>query len=114
MLAVHDARALRRAVAAADLKALTRVPGIGRKGAQRIVLELKDQLGTPDAAPSLAALTRRPAGAPGATRCIAALVGLGSAAAEDADEALAERRAGRPTTPTCGAGRWRCRAPSAA
>ena len=40
MLAVFSPDALRRAVAAEDLAALTTVPGIGRKGAQRIVLEL--------------------------------------------------------------------------
>ena len=47
MLAVHSPDALRRAVAAEDLNALTMVPGIGRKGAQRIILELKDRLGAP-------------------------------------------------------------------
>lgn len=47
MLAVHDPDALRRAVTTDDLNALTKVPGIGRKGAQRIVLELKDRLGPP-------------------------------------------------------------------
>jgi holliday junction DNA helicase RuvA len=47
MLAVHSPDALRRAVAADDIKALTMVPGIGTKGAQRIVLELKDRLGVP-------------------------------------------------------------------
>jgi holliday junction DNA helicase RuvA len=45
MLAVHTPNALRRAVATEDLTALVKVPGIGRKGAQRIVLELKDRLG---------------------------------------------------------------------
>ncbi len=45
MLAVHGPDALRRAVSTEDLAALTQVPGIGRKGAQRIVLELKDRLG---------------------------------------------------------------------
>jgi holliday junction DNA helicase RuvA len=45
MLAVHGPDALRRAVATEDLAALMQVPGIGRKGAQRIVLELKDRLG---------------------------------------------------------------------
>jgi Holliday junction DNA helicase RuvA len=47
MLAVHSPDALRRAVAAEDLNALTMVPGIGKKGAQRIVLELRDRLGAP-------------------------------------------------------------------
>jgi len=47
MLAVHTPDALRRAVATEDLDALTMVPGVGKKGAQRIVLELKDRLGPP-------------------------------------------------------------------
>jgi Holliday junction DNA helicase RuvA len=47
MLAVHTPNALRRAVATEDITGLTKVPGIGRKGAQRIVLELKDRLGLP-------------------------------------------------------------------
>ncbi len=47
MLAVHSPDAIRRAVATEDLNALTMVPGIGKKGAQRIVLEMKDRLGPP-------------------------------------------------------------------
>jgi len=47
MLAVLTPDALRRAIAAEDLAALTSVPGIGRKGAQRIVLELAGRLGSP-------------------------------------------------------------------
>ena len=47
MLAVHAPDALRRAISTEDLGALTMVPGIGRKGAQRIVLEMKDRLGPP-------------------------------------------------------------------
>ena len=47
MLATHPPDALRRAVAAEDLGALMLVSGVGRKGAQRIVLELKDKLGAP-------------------------------------------------------------------
>ena len=50
MLAVFTPDALRRAVAAEDVTALTRVPGIGRKGAQRIVLELAGRLGPPGVA----------------------------------------------------------------
>jgi Holliday junction DNA helicase RuvA len=44
MLGVHPPAALRRAVASDDFAALALVPGIGRKTAQRIVLELKDKL----------------------------------------------------------------------
>jgi holliday junction DNA helicase RuvA len=47
LLAVLSPDQLRRAVATEDLVALTRVPGIGRKGAQRIVLELAGRLGSP-------------------------------------------------------------------
>ena len=47
MLAVLDPDDLRRAVAGDDVKTLTRVPGIGQKVAQRIILELKDRLGAP-------------------------------------------------------------------
>jgi Holliday junction DNA helicase RuvA len=45
MLAVHSPDGLRRAVSTEDLNALTMVPGVGKKGAQRIVLEMKDRLG---------------------------------------------------------------------
>ncbi|PPK95964.1 Holliday junction DNA helicase RuvA [Kineococcus xinjiangensis] len=47
MLAVHRPDGLRAAVLKEDLAALVKVPGIGRKGAQRIVLELGDRLGPP-------------------------------------------------------------------
>jgi Holliday junction DNA helicase RuvA len=52
MLAVFSPDALRRAVATEDLAALTTVPGIGRKGAQRIVLELAGRLGSPGDSPA--------------------------------------------------------------
>jgi Holliday junction DNA helicase RuvA len=47
MLAVHGPDELCHAVLHEDLVALCKVPGIGRKGAQRIVLELKDRIGAP-------------------------------------------------------------------
>jgi holliday junction DNA helicase RuvA len=47
LLAVLPPDELRTAVAHEDVKTLTRVPGIGQKGAQRIILELKDRLGAP-------------------------------------------------------------------
>lgn len=84
MLAVHTPDGLRRAVAAEDLAALKRVPGIGHKGAQRIVLELADRLGAP--APS--GLPDGPPVPAGDQRgqVVDALVGLGwnVRAAEDA------------------------------
>ncbi len=43
VLTVHPPDAVRRALASEDLVALCLVPGIGRKGAQRLVLELKDK-----------------------------------------------------------------------
>ncbi|GHJ38866.1 Holliday junction branch migration protein RuvA [Streptomyces sp. TS71-3] len=84
MLAVHSPDALRRAVATGDEKALTAVPGIGKKGAQKLLLELKDRLGAPVGSVSRAA-------APAATgwrdQVHAALIGLGYAGRE-ADEAV--------------------------
>ena len=47
MLAVLSPDDLRRAVAGEDVKTLTKVPGIGQKVAQRIILELKDRIGSP-------------------------------------------------------------------
>src|SRR3954453_17760087 len=46
-LAVLSPDQLRQAVATEDLAVLVKVPGIGKKGAQRIVLELKDKIGAP-------------------------------------------------------------------
>lgn len=45
MLSVHAPGALRRALAAGDVATLTKVPGIGKKGAERLVLELRDKIG---------------------------------------------------------------------
>ncbi len=44
-LAVYDATALRRSLADGDVTALTRVPGIGKRSAERMVLELRDKIG---------------------------------------------------------------------
>lgn len=87
MLAVHSPNTLRVAVASADLKALTKIPGIGQKGAQRIVLELKDKLGTPDEVVN-AALNGKAAAPLWRDQVHSGLVGLGYSA-RDADEAVA-------------------------
>ena len=76
LLSVLSPDALRVAVATEDLTALTRVPGVGRKGAQRLVLELKDRLGAPSGVVDLS----RPAAADGPVwqgQVHGALVGLG-------------------------------------
>jgi Holliday junction DNA helicase RuvA len=84
MLAVHSPDALRRAVATADEKALTAVPGIGKKGAQKLLLELKDRLGEPiGAAPAIGAAVTQG----WRDQLHAALIGLGYATRE-ADEAV--------------------------
>ncbi len=49
ILGVHPPREVRRSIATNDLPALMKVPGIGRKGAERIVLELRDRIGFLDA-----------------------------------------------------------------
>jgi Holliday junction DNA helicase RuvA len=75
---------LRRAVAADDVKTLTRVPGIGQKGAQRIILELKDRLGAPAVG---AATAVTPADVAWRGQVHQGLVGLGWSA-KDADKAV--------------------------
>lgn len=92
MLGVHRPDTLRRAVAEGNLGVLEQVPGIGRKGAQRIVLELKDRLGAPTGR-SLGAADPRSAAATAADawqgQVHGALLGLGWSVRE-ADEAVAD------------------------
>jgi holliday junction DNA helicase RuvA len=89
MLAVLPPEELRRAVATEDTRALTRVPGIGQKGAQRIILELKDRVGAPTSPPRTGAATAPLAAdeAPWRVQVRAGLTGLGWSAKE-ADRAL--------------------------
>jgi Holliday junction DNA helicase RuvA len=86
VLAVHAPNTVRRAVATADITTLTRVPGIGKKGAERLILELKDRIGMiggdepivqPDAEPTWRVQVRQ------------GLVGLGWSAKEAEDAAAA-------------------------
>jgi Holliday junction DNA helicase RuvA len=87
LLGVHRPDALRRAVADEDVAALMRVPGVGRKGAQRLVLELKDRLGAPSGDVGLS-MPSGPAGPAWQGQVHAALVGLGWSPRE-ADAAVA-------------------------
>jgi holliday junction DNA helicase RuvA len=87
MLAIHAPDGLRRAISSGDLGALTKVPGIGKKGAERIVLELRDKIGVP-AATSVG--VSRPVADEAGAQVRDALVGLGwsSRQADDAVEAV--------------------------
>jgi Holliday junction DNA helicase RuvA len=87
VLAVHPPNEVRRAVATADLTALTRVPGIGKKGAERLVLELRDRLGAPETSTVAGAAAVTPV-APWREQVRHALVGLGWTPRE-AEEAVA-------------------------
>ncbi|WP_054814051.1 Holliday junction branch migration protein RuvA [Nocardia arizonensis] len=75
VLAVLEPEALRKALAESNVAALTRVPGIGKRGAERMVVELRDkvnlvpvQSGPPGSAP--------PAVAPVRDQVVEALTGL--------------------------------------
>lgn len=89
MLAVHEPESLRVAIAAEDLMALMRVPGIGRKGAQRIVLEIGDRLGPPTGG-GAAQPVAVPAVAVGVdAQVVDALTGLGWSAKQAVDAVAA-------------------------
>jgi Holliday junction DNA helicase RuvA len=95
MLAVLEPDALRTALAEGDLAVLTQVPGIGRKGAERLVVELRDKVGALAAAPS------GPAGSAAVrTQVTEALVGLGFAVrqAEQAIDAVLAESEGADTS----------------
>jgi holliday junction DNA helicase RuvA len=107
MLASFSPDGLRQAIAAEDVAALTRVPGIGRKGAQRIVLELAGRLGSPGApagvmGPPPGAGPAAGGGALWRDQVRAGLVNLGWSA-RDAEEAIAAVAADLAVSPA-GAG----------
>jgi Holliday junction DNA helicase RuvA len=92
-LAVLSPDVLRKALADGDITTITRVPGIGRKGAERLVLELRDKVVVPASggpAPTLPVAVN--GSNPRRDQVVEALVGLGFTAkpAEQAvDAALA-------------------------
>jgi Holliday junction DNA helicase RuvA len=89
VLAVHSPDTVRRAIASADTATLTRVPGIGKKGAERLVLELRDRIGPVAAGADGAAAV---VGGAWQEQVRQGLVGLGwtAAQAEQAVAAVAE------------------------
>jgi holliday junction DNA helicase RuvA len=88
-LAVLSPDALRRALVDGDIAMLTRVPGIGRKGAERLALELRDKVVAPTAAPAMLPTAANGTN-PRRDQVVEALVGLGFAAkpAEQAVDAV--------------------------
>jgi Holliday junction DNA helicase RuvA len=100
MLAVLSPDGLRTAIASEDVKTLTKVPGIGQKGAQRIILELKDRIGAPSGS---AAGSTTTATAAWRDQVHQGLVGLGYNAkdAEKAVDAVADEAGG--SSPDVGA-----------
>lgn len=97
-LAVYDAPALRQALADGDVTALTRVPGIGKRGAERMVLELRDKVGAVLAGAGTPATIGRAVRGP----VVEALVGLGFAA-KQAEETTDKVLAGDPEITTSSA-----------
>lgn len=73
-LAVLEPEALRRALSESDVKALMTVPGIGKRVAERLVVELRDKV---TAAPSAGVPGIAPATGSIADQVTEALVGLG-------------------------------------
>ncbi len=97
ILAVHSPDTVRRAISAGDTSTLTRVPGIGKKGAERLILELRDRVG--HFAGDGAAMTSVAGGAAWTEQVRQALVGLGWTAgqADEAVAAVAEQLDGQTT-----------------
>ena len=89
-LAVYDAAALRQALAESDVAALTRVPGIGKRGAERMVVELRDRIGVAGLSSSGTPVVN---GNAVRSPVVEALVGLGFAA-KQAEEATDKVLAG--------------------
>jgi Holliday junction DNA helicase RuvA len=93
VLAIHPPREVRRAVSMADVKSLMQVPGIGKKGAERLILELRDRLGVTTSDTSLdgpaVGLPSVTPVAPWKDQLTSALVGFGWSVKE-ADGAIAQ------------------------
>jgi holliday junction DNA helicase RuvA len=79
LLSGISVEAFAQCVQTQDITALTRVPGIGRKTAERLVVEMRDRLAAPEATSGAAAVA---AGASPETEAYGALIALGYRPAE--------------------------------
>jgi Holliday junction DNA helicase RuvA len=100
ILSAFSARELVVAVACGDVQSLTAVNGVGKKTAQRIILELKEQMGAAaqqaeedGAGPPVLA-----GAAPAAGEAVAALMVLGYSAVEASKAVAAAEKAGAAVT----------------
>jgi holliday junction DNA helicase RuvA len=85
ILGVYPPREVRRAIATGDFPALVKVPGIGRKGAEKIVIELRDRIGSISGSDGAAPLAGVTAIAPWKDQVLHALAGLGFTGREAAE-----------------------------
>ncbi len=84
ILSAMSVRDLSLALVSGDANALTRVPGIGKKTAQRLVLELKDKVEDSQLAGSGASVSPKSVSAGPEGEAVAALVALGYSSSEAA------------------------------
>ena len=87
VLAVHAPDVVRKAVATGDSTTLTRVPGIGKKGAERLILELRDRIGPVVGSSGDAMMSLPVGGITWQDQVRQALIGLGWTAGQ-ADQAV--------------------------
>lgn len=97
VLSVLPAEELARAVTQGDLGKLTSIPGVGKKTAERLVLELKDKLKAKVGAPAAAiAANKAPSGQGELLHDALVRMGYRPSEAERALAALADRVEGQP------------------
>lgn len=87
MLSRMSVQSLKSAIAAGDVSLLSKCPGIGRKTAERLVLELRGVLGAAGVGETLAAESAGGGSSANVSDALAALVALGVKPA-DADKAV--------------------------
>jgi holliday junction DNA helicase RuvA len=98
ILGVYPPREVRRAIATGDFPALVKVPGIGRKGAEKIVIELRDRIGSISGTEGASPLAGVTAIAPWKDQVLHALAGLGFTGKEAAEaiDVVAAESEGNP------------------
>ncbi|RIJ76284.1 Holliday junction branch migration protein RuvA [Nakamurella silvestris] len=85
LLAVFSPDDLRRALGSGDTAALTKAPGIGKRGAERLVLELRDKVGAIGSVEGVGAQSGAAGGILWRDKLTDALVGLGFTAKQAGD-----------------------------